>query len=161
MSPWGWSPERSLGIWRHGSAWLRPVAAALPYLTVGLLLLHLRFVSGILTSAEGLLFDLPDAVPTDAVSAESPVALMMPMPRETLVFFDDTRYLMGEDASMRALGEQLANRFARRAEKTLLVLADRRVANGEMMRLAALAKANGVARILFANKRTGAAGADE
>lgn len=160
MSPWGWSPERSLGIWRHGSVWLRPIAAALPYLTVGLLLLHLRFVSGALTTVEGTLFDLPDDAPTDAVPAESPVALMMPMPRETLVFFDDTRYLMGEETSRRALGEQLANRFARRAEKTLLVLADRRVAGGELMRLAALAKANGVARILFADKRTGT-GADE
>ena len=158
MSPWGWSPERSLGIWRHGSAWLRPIAAALPYLTVGLLLLHFRFVSGALTTVEGTLFDLPDAAPTDAAPSESPVALMMPMPRETLVFFDDTRYLMGDEASLRALGEQLSERFSRLGKKTLLVLADRRVPCGEMMRLAALAKANGVARILFADKRTGAGG---
>ena len=158
MSPWGWSPGRSLGIWRHGAVWLKPACAAVPFLTVGLLLVHLRFVSGVLSVSEGTLFDLPDAAPTDAVSDESPVALMMSMPRETLVFFDDTRYLMGEDASMRALGEQLSNRFSRREEKTLLVLADRRVACGEMMRLAALAKANGVARILFADKRTGAGG---
>ena len=152
MSPWGWTPERSPGIWRHGAAWLRPIVAAAPYLTVGLLLLLLRVVSGTLTAAEGTLFDLPAAVSTDAVG-EAPVALMMPMPRGTLVFFDDTRYLMGEEASMRALGEQLAERFARRAERTLLVLADRRVAGGELMRLAALAKANGVARVLFAEKR--------
>ena len=154
MTPWGWAPERSPGIWRHGAAWLRPVVAATPYLTVGLLLLLLRFVSGTLTAAEGTLFELPDAAPTDAVG-ESPVALMMPIPRETLVFFDDTRYLMGDEASMRALGEQLSGRFARRERKSLLVLADRRVSGGEMMRLAALAKANGVKRILFAEKRAG------
>ncbi len=153
MSPWGWTPERAPGIWRHGAAWLKPIVAAAPYLTVGLLLLQLRVVSGTLTAAEGTLFDLPAAVSKDAVG-ESPVALMMPMPRETLVFFDDTRYLMGEDASRRALGEQLADRFSRRAEKTLLVLADRRVAGGELMRLAALARANGVTRVLFAEKRT-------
>lgn len=152
MSPWGWTPERAPGIWRHGAAWLKPIVAAAPYLTVGLLLLQLRVVSGTLTAAEGTLFDLPAAVSKDAVG-ESPVALMMPMTRETLVFFDDTRYLMGEDASRRALGEQLADRFARRTGKTLLVLADRRVAGGELMRLAALAKANGVARVLFAEKR--------
>ena len=115
----------------------------------------LRFVSGTLTVAEGTLFDLPDAVPTDAVG-ESPVALMMPIPRETLVFFDDTRYLMGEESSMRALGDQLENRFVRREQKSLLVLADRRVVGGELMRFAALAKASGVERILFAEKkRTG------
>lgn len=152
MSPWGWTPARSPGIWRHGAAWLRPAVAAVPYLTVGLLLILLRFVSGTLTAAEGTLFELPDATPTDVVG-EAPVALMMPIPRDTLVFFDDTRYLMGDEASLRALGEQLASRFARRAGGALLVLADRRVAGGELMRLAALAKANGVARILFAEKR--------
>lgn len=152
MSPWGWTPERSLGIWRHGAVWLRPFAAAVPYLTVGILLVLLRLVSGSLAASEGVLFELPDAPATDAVG-ESPVALVMPTPRETLVFFDDTRYLMGEDASMRALGEQLAERFAHREGKVLLVLADRRVAGGELMRLAALAKENGVGRILFAEKR--------
>ena len=155
MSPWGWTPERSPGIWRHGAIWLRPCLAATPYLTVGLLLVLLHVVSGTLTATEGTLFDLPRAMPTDAIG-ESPVALVMPMPRETLVFFDDTRYVMSEDASMRALGEQLAARFARRERKSLLVLADRRVAGGELMRLAALAKANGVARVLFAEKRAGA-----
>ena len=154
MSPWGWSPERSLGIWRHGAAWLKPFVAAAPAVSVGILVLLLHVVSGKLTAAEGVLFDLPSAASTDAVG-EAPVALVMPVPRETLVFFDDTRYLMGDDASVRALGDQLAQRFARASRKTLLVLADRRVASGELMRLAALAKANGVERILFAEKKSG------
>ena len=156
MSPWGWKPERSLGIWRHGAAWLRPFAAAAPWLSVVLLVLLLHVVSGTLTAAEGTLFDLPSAAPTDAVLGEAPVALVMPVPRETLVFFDDTRYLLGEDASVRALGEQLATRFARASRKTLLVLADRRVAAGELMRLVALAKANGVERVLLSEKKSGA-----
>ena len=155
MSPWGWSPERSLGIWRHGAAWLKPFVAAAPAVSVGILVLLLHVVSGTLTAAEGTLFDLPSAAPTDAVLGEAPVALVMPVPRETLVFFDDARYLMGDDASVRALGDQFAHRFARASRKTLLVLADRRVASGELMRLAALAKANGVERILFAEKKSG------
>ena len=154
MSPWGWSPERSLGIWRHGAAWLKPFVAAAPAVSVGILVLLLHVVSGKLTAAEGVLFDLPSAAATDAVG-EAPVALVMPVPRETLVFFDDARYLMGDDASVRALGDQFAHRFARASRKTLLVLADRRVASGELMRLAALAKANGVERILFAEKKSG------
>ena len=154
MSPWGWSPERSLGIWRHGATWLKPFVAAAPAVSVGILVLLLHVVSGKLTAAEGVLFDLPSAASTDAVG-EAPVALVMPVPRETLVFFDDARYLMGDDASVRALGDQFAHRFARASRKTLLVLADRRVASGELMRLAALAKANGVERILFAEKKSG------
>ena len=156
MSPWGWSPERSLGIWRHGAAWLKPFVAAAPWLTVALVVLLLHVVSGKLTAAEGVLFDLPSAAPTDAiVIGEAPVALVMPVPHETLVFFDDTRYLLGEDASENALGEQLLRRFSILPRKTLLVLADRRVANGELMRFAALAKASGVEKILFAEKKSG------
>ncbi len=154
MSPWGWSPERSLGIWRHGAAWLRPFVAASPVISVALLILLLHVVSGTLTATEGTLFDLPSAAPTDAVS-EAPVALVMPVPHETLVFFDDTRYLLGDDASVNALGDQLAKRFERASLKTLLVLADRRVTASELMRLAALAKERGVERILFAEKKSG------
>ena len=155
MSPWGWTPERSRGIWRYDSAGLRPFIAAMPFLTLGILLLHLYFVSGKMTIAEGVLFDLPDAAPTDAI-AESPVALMMPVSRETLVFFDDTRYVMSDAASMHALGEQLGLHFARSEKKSLIVLADRRVTNGEMMRFASLAKSKGVTHVFFAEKRTGA-----
>lgn len=151
-SSWGWTPPRPAGIWRHGHAGLRPFVAAAPYITVGLLLLLMHFLSGTLTASEGVLFDLPDAAPTDAVG-EAPVALMVPVARDTLVFFDDTRYLMGDESSMRALGEQLSERFARGGDRPLLVLADRRVPGGDLMRLAALAKAGGVPKVLFAEKR--------
>ena len=37
-------------------------------------------------------------------------------------------------------------------DKTLLVLADRRISGGDLMKFAAVARRNGVARILFAGK---------
>ena len=153
-TPWKWNPRRTLGIWRHGAAWTRPVTAAIPYLTVMLLLLMLHFVGGTLTSAKGVLFDLPDAGLAEG-EATGLVALVMPMTHETLVFFDDSRYLLGDEASVRALAENIAIRAEKSSAKTLLVLADRRVAGGELMRLAAVAKRNGVARILFAEKKAG------
>lgn len=155
MSPWGWTPERSRGIWRYGSAGLRPFIAAVPFLTLLVVLLHLFVLNKTLTVAEGVLFDLPDAMPTDVID-EAPVALMMPVSRETLVFFDDTRYIMSDAASLHALGEQLGRHFARSEKKSLIVLADRRVSNGEMMHFASLAKAHGVTHVFFAEKRTGA-----
>ncbi len=151
-TPWGWTPERTLGIWRHGAAWTRPITAAIPFLTVMLLLLMLHFVGGTLTSSKGVLFDLPG---TELAEGEATglVALVMPMPHETLVFFDDSRYLMGDEASIRALGENVALRTEKSSTKTLLVLADRRVAGGELMRLAEVARLNGVERVLFAEKK--------
>ena len=156
MSPWGWTPERTSGIWRHGAGWLRPFSAAVPWITVLLLLLMLHFASNTLTSAKGTLFDLPDAGLAEG-EATGLVALAIPRAHETLVFFDDSRYVLDDAASMRAFGEHLSGRVAVSGSKTLLVLADRRIRGGDLMNLAAVAKKGGAAKILFAQKRPEAA----
>ena len=156
MSPWGWTPERTTGIWRHGAGWLRPFAAAAPWLTVLVLLLMLHVVAGTLTAAKGTLFDLPDAGLADG-EATGLVALAIPHDHETLVFFDDSRYVLDDASSMRAFCEHLSERVARSESKTLLVLADRRIHGGDLMDLAAAAKRGGAAKVLFAQKRTEAA----
>ena len=157
MSPWGWTPERSQGIWKYGAAWMKPLAAAVPWLTVALLLMMFYLLGGKLTSAEGVLFDLP-ATELAENEPTSLVALVMPMPRETLVFFDDSRYSLGDEVSFAAFGEHLADRIDKAEGKTLLVLADRRVAGGELMRIAAAARKSGAERILFAEKKSGGQG---
>lgn len=152
MSPWGWSPERSEGIWRYGARWMRPLAAAIPWITVGLLMMMLYMVGGTFTSSKGVLFDLPDGGLADG-EATGLVALIMPTEHETLVFFDDSRYLLGDTASTAALSEHLAESVRRSGDRTLLTLADRRVAGGELMRFAAIARRGGVEKVLFAEKR--------
>ena len=154
MSPWGWSPERTQGIWRYGALSLRPVVAAAPWVTLGLLLLLFWIIGGALVASKGMLFDLPEAALSEG-EATGPVALIMPTPHETLIFFDDSRYLMGDPNSMAALGEHLAEITARSGRKTLLALADRRVTGGELMAFAALARRNGMRKVLFAEKKAG------
>ena len=83
--------------------------------------------------------------------------MVMPMRHETMVFFDDSRYVLGDAASVRNFGEHLAERLARSDSKTLLLLADRRVSGGDLMDLAAVVKRNGAKRILYAAKRAEAA----
>ena len=157
MSPWKWTPERTQGIWRHGTVWFKPIIAAVPWITVLLLLEMLHLLGGTFTSSEGVLFDLPDSTGLEEGEAASLVALVMPMPHETLVFFDDARYTMGDDASVGAFGDHLTARAAKTDRKSLLVLADRRVAMGEIMKISGIAKRSGVTRILFAEKREGEA----
>ena len=154
MSPWGWSPERTQGIWRYGAPWMRPFAAAVPWLTIGLLLLMMHFVGGTFTSAKGVLFDLPEAGLAEGEATEL-VALVMPMPHETLVFFDDSRYVLGDASSAAALREHLAERLGRTANRTMLVLADRRVSGGELMKFATIARRGGVSKVLFAERKAG------
>jgi len=151
VSDWGWRSERT-GCGGHPGAFgMRALALAVPFVTVGLLLLMLYFVGGTLTTAKGVLFDLPVAGVGDEAVTES-VALVLPMRHETLVFFDDSRYVVGSVASMKALGKRLAERFGKGERKTLLVLADRRVSCGDLMEVAAVARLGGVARLLFAEK---------
>ena len=150
-TPWKWAPERTLGIWRHGAPWLRPVAAAAPYITLILLLVTMHMAGSAMTAAKGVLFDLPEAGLSDGAETRL-VALMLPRGHETLVFFDDSRYILGDESSLLALGEDLSARSQRDKSKTLLVLADRRVSGGDLMKFAAVAKRCGMARILFAGK---------
>ena len=132
MSQWGWTPARNVGIWRYGAGWIRPVAAAIPYLTVILLVLMMHMVGGTLMSSKGVLFDLPDETFVEGEETGL-VALVMPVQRETMVMFDDVRYLIGDAVSMRSLSESLAECAARQPGKSLLILADRRVSTGHLM----------------------------
>ena len=152
MSSWGWKPARSEGIWRYGPLWLKPLCAAIPWITAVLLLAMLFVIGNTMTLSEGVLFSLPERTEVSDGEPTSLVALAMPVAHDTLVFFDDARYNLGDEASGRLLSERLAERAAKVERRTLLVLCDRRVTGGELMRLAGLARGSGVERVLFATK---------
>ena len=152
MNGWKWLPERNLGIWRQGAPWLRPLAAAAPYLTVGLLLVMLYVLSGTYSLAKGTLFDLPEGDFADVKETDL-VAAVMPVANETVVFFDDSRYLLDDEAAMRSFRRDLSRRLESAERKTLLLLADRRISTGSMMGLVERIRACGVARVLVAGRR--------
>ena len=152
MSSWKWTTARDEGIWRHGAPWVRPLFAAVPWITLLVLCMNLWMVGGTLTASKGVLFDLPAAGLGDG-EATGMVALVMPVGRETMVFFDDSRFMLGDAASAQAFAEQLGERLSRTDRKSLLVLADRRTSGGDLMEFAAIARKSGVERVLFAEKR--------
>lgn len=152
MSPWGWSPERTQGIWRFGTLSMRPLVASAPWITLGLLLLEFYLVGGSLVTAKGVVFELPDSNFGEG-EVTGAVALIVPTARDRLVFFDDARYVLGDPNSMAAFAEHLAATVSRADAKNLLVLADQHTPSGELMSFAALARKSGVEKILFAEKR--------
>lgn len=154
MISWGWTPARTEGIWRHGLPAMRPLVSAAPWLAVALILAMFNLLDGALVSSKGVLFDLPDPGIAEGEAAGL-VALVLPMHHETLVFFDDSRYMLSDDASSAAFSRHLSERAARTDKKTMLVLADRRVAGGELMKMAAIARRSGLDKVLFAEKREG------
>ena len=164
-SSWGWNTtDWSTRQTPERLAWLRPLTAAAPWITVALLLLMLHMLGGTYTAARGLLFDLPAAVNLEDGEETRLVAVVMALPRATLVVFDDAPFELRRDAQedasgespLKAFGRQLAERVrqleGRSREKTLLLLADRRIPGGDLMKIAATARASGVERILFAER---------
>ncbi len=148
---WNWrtareaSPSRTkLGDWR-------PFVEAVPYIAVLILFLLLYLLSGTLSSAKGVMFDLPTADAVDRANI-SLAALVMPTAKETLVFFDDARYVLEDEASMDSFANQLANRVSTAETPSFLILADKHVTGGDLMRLAALARRSGVKKFFFATK---------
>lgn len=153
MSRWGWSDSLGADPQDGGAPrWLRGLSAMAPWVAAALLFALVAMVGGTITSATGAAFTLPDEGVAD-VSETDAVALLMPSSQGSLVFFDDTRYAMDDEAQMDAFATQLKDRVAKSGSPTLLVLADRRVSGGDFMRLAAVAKASGVAKTLFAERK--------
>ena len=151
MSPWNWTPPPSNGIWRHGSPWLKPLVALSPWLTVLLLLIMLWLTGDFYTRAKGVLFELPEGPETDGDRANL-VALIMPMESKVLVFFDDARYVLGEETSCEGLVSHLTERVREGGGETLLALADKRLKGEDLFRFMALAKSSGLKKVLFAEK---------
>jgi len=151
MSPWGWRPERTQGIWRHGPLWLKPLVAVSPWAGAVVCALLMYVVGDTLTTAKGVLFDLPDAGFAEGADT-SLVALAIPLRNETTVFFDDARYAIDDGTSAAVLREHLSDRIAKAPHKNLLVLSDRRIPSGDLMRLVAIAHDSGAEKVLLADK---------
>lgn len=157
MKSWGWSGGGDSRAADGAPSWLAPLASAAPWIAAALLFALILVAGGKFTCDEGTLFALPrdgagDAADTDAV------ALVMASPRGTLVFFDDTRYMLGDAMQEGRLGAQLSETFKTSAGKTLLALADADSKTRDLMKLAAIARENGVEKILFASQKGGKSG---
>ncbi len=157
-SRWGWRPVQSEGIWRHGCAWTRPLFAAVPWITVTLLLAMFAYIGDRFPQVPGVVCDLPDPIAGQA-EATGLAALVLPgstaggEAAETLVFFDDARYSLADDTSLAAFRERLGERAATEETGTFLLLADRRVPSGDIQRIVGLARETGLRKVQIAERR--------
>ena len=155
QSHWGWRPRQTEGIWRHGCAWTKPLFAAVPWVTLTLLLALFAFIGDRLPQVPGLVCDLPMPVAGQA-TATGLAALVLPAVgagEETLVFFDDARYSLSDESSLATLKDRLGLRAGAEPSGTFLLLADRRVPTGDVMRLVGLARDAGLERVQIAERR--------
>ena len=152
---WGWRPRQTEGIWRHGCAWTKPLFAAVPWVTLGLLLALFAFIGDRLPQVPGLVCDLPSPGSGQA-EATGLAALVLPAADaegDTLVFFDDARYSLSDESSVATLKDQLGVRVGTEPSGTFLLLADRRVPAGDIMQLVGIARESGFVHVQIAERR--------
>lgn len=139
-------------------AWFRYLVQAAPWLTLALIVALFMLLQGVLAPVPSLLFDLPE--PGTADSAQPGlVALLIPGDVEgaetegTLIYFDDARYALSDQASI----DEFSNRLGDRAVETkcgvLTLMADRRVPAGDLMKVMALARSRRLLHVQLAEKR--------
>ncbi|MDD4018603.1 MAG: hypothetical protein PHV28_11750 [Kiritimatiellae bacterium] len=154
---WGKQIRRHRTVYRFGGAWARSLLASIPWLNAVILVGMLVAAHGRLTISPGLAFDLPRA-PLREGTRVGLTALMIQVSRdvpggeETLIFFDDDRYSAQDGEQMALLSERVRNQMALSAGRELLLLADKRVPHGEVVRFVHLAREAGVQRVHVAEK---------
>lgn len=158
MMRWGWN-ERRKAKRRAAGGWLRPLSKAAPYIILVVAVEMLHIISGSLSTARGVLFELPAADALDMLpDAEVALVVRSGTTGETLVFFDDSRYVLGEAQSLEQFSSQLSARISRTGRSSLVVLADRSANCGDLLLLSDAARKAGCGKILFAAKSPSTAG---
>lgn len=122
------------------------------WLSVIILSFMMWMLAGKFSRAEGLLFDLPSYGDKDGIVTDL-VAIVFPSERDTLVFFDDSRYSLLDDVSLDRFRVHLSEIVGKSARPSLLVLTDKRVTADELMRLASTARRSGIEKLLMAERR--------
>ena len=139
-------------------AWFRYLVQAAPWLTLALIVALFILLQGVLAPVPALLFDLPEPGMADSAQPGL-VALLIPGDVEgaetegTLIYFDDARYALSDQASI----DEFSNRLGDRAVETkcgvLTLMADRRVPAGDLMKVMALARSRRLLHVQLAEKR--------
>ena len=155
---WRWRAKSDAGVWAHGARWSHPLCAAAPWVSLALLAALFGLAAKETTFARGTVFDLPAA---SAAEADAPglTAFVIPVPRsagggeETLVFFDDARFVPEDSVSAAHLVRRLASRASDVRSGNLLLLADRRIPSGDLMKIMALARKAGLRHVQIAERK--------
>ena len=155
---WSRQIRRHRTIYRFGGPWSRTLLASVPWINALVLIILLFAIHGQLVISPGVAFDLPSA-PLREGTRPGLTALMLqvvrsdqPIGEETLIFFDDDRYVAQAAGQMDLLTERLRNRITLSAQREMLLLADKRVPHGEVLRFVKVAREAGVRQVLVAEK---------
>lgn len=155
----GWSKmvRRHRTVYRFGGAWSHALLSMVPWINVVVIVVMLLLVNHRTVISPGVVFDLPRATFREGMYVGL-TALMITVARdtpggeETLIFFDDDRYSTQDSDQMTVFTERVQSRLALGARNELLLLADKRVPHGDVVRFVSAVRKAGVQRVNVAEK---------
>ena len=155
---WSRQIRRHRNVYRFGGVWAKTLLASAPWINALVLAVLLWAVRGQFLIAPGVVFDLPRAPLREGALRPDLTVLMIVVSRdipggeETLIFFDDDRYSALDDDQVAMFSERLKNHTALGRNHDLLLLADKRVPHGDVVRFMNVAREAGVLRVNVAEK---------
>lgn len=155
----GWSKlvRRHRTVYRFGGPWAHALLSMVPWINCLAILFLMLVVNRRTVISPGVVFDLPHAAFREGMYVGL-TALMITVARdtpggeETLIFFDDDRYSTQDTEQMSVLTERVKSRVALGSRSELLLLADKRVPHGDVMRFVNAVREAGVQRVNVAEK---------
>ncbi|MEI7901047.1 MAG: biopolymer transporter ExbD [bacterium] len=154
---WGKRVRQHRTVYRFGGAWAHALLSMVPWIDCVIILVLMVLVNRRTVISPGVVFDLPRATFREGMYVGL-TALMITVARdtpggeETLIFFDDDRYSTRDVEQMSVLTERVKSRVALGARSELLLLADKRVPHGDVVRFVNAVREAGVQRVNVAEK---------
>lgn len=128
--------------------------SAAPWLNIVLLVIFFILVESRIVIQPGVIVNLPTA-PFSNGSVPALTAVILATPdhtgsSDTMVFFDDDRFLMDTPAHRQNLAARLTHAIRTRNTETLVLYADQHIPHGVVMDLTELARSAGIRKINMA-----------
>lgn len=145
------------GVSRFGGPWAQAVMYSVPWINAIILFILFFLYHERITISPGIVFDLPPA-PLREGSHTGLTALMFSVNQESMsreeamVFFDDSRFMVEDNEQMSLLAEQIRVRLKNASSGDFLLLADKRVKHGDILRFVNILRQAGVSKVNVAEK---------
>jgi len=142
---------------RFGNRWFQNFSGGIPWIDSVIIIVLLLAVNHRLTIVPGMVFDLP-AAPLRGGTHNALNAVMVPVVQdvsrgsETLIFFDDERFSMNDEELLLRLSEKVRNRIQASSNHDLLLLADKNIPHGDVIRFVNIVREAGVRRVNVGEK---------
>ncbi len=145
---------------RFRRSWFQNISSGIPWIDSLIIIGLLLVINNRLSIVPGMVFDLPRAPLRSGIhnTQHGLIAVMIPVVHdvtsgdETLVFFDDERFSMKDEDFAERLSAKIRERIHASSSHDLLLLADKNIPHGDVIRFVNVIREAGVNRVNVGEK---------